>query len=91
MPDHNKLPVKKNTSIAASAAIGKAKRKPMMIAINAIMSRTISSHQKPGSVRTNYLKCKQEGSSFYKIVQFFKHIIACCCSMLITNFNGLIS
>jgi len=51
MPDHSKLPVKKNTAIAASAATGKANKKPMKtIAINATMSRTNSSHQNPGSV-----------------------------------------
>lgn len=49
MPDHSKLPVKKKTNIAASAAIGNANKKPMTtIAINAIMRRTISSHQKLG-------------------------------------------
>jgi hypothetical protein len=52
MPAHNKLPVKKKTAIAARAAIGKANKNPMKtIAINAIMSRTIRTHQKPGSVR----------------------------------------
>ncbi len=52
IPAHTKLPVKKNTAIPASAAIGKANKKPIKtIAINAIISRTISSHQKPGSTR----------------------------------------
>ena len=51
IPAHNKLPVKKNTNIAASAAIGKANKKPMaIIAASATMSRIIRSHQKPGSV-----------------------------------------
>jgi hypothetical protein len=51
IPDHSKLPVKKNTAIAASAAIGKANKKPIAtIAIKAIMSRTMRSHQKLGSV-----------------------------------------
>ena len=47
MPAETKLPVKKYTKIAAIAAIGNAKRNPMInIAIKPIISKTSSSHQK---------------------------------------------
>lgn len=46
IPAHSRLPVRKKTAMAARAAMGKAKRKPItMIAISPIMSRTIRSHQ----------------------------------------------
>ena len=52
IPAHSKLPVKKKTAIAASAAMGKANKNPMkIIAANAMTSRIITIHQKPGSVR----------------------------------------
>jgi hypothetical protein len=50
IPDHSKLPVKKYTSIAANAAMGKANRNPIKtMAIKPIISKTKSSHQKLGS------------------------------------------
>lgn len=52
IPAHSRLPVKKNTSIAASVAIGKANKKPMkIIAASAMMRRIIRIHQNSGSVR----------------------------------------
>ncbi len=52
IPAQRRLPVRKKTAMAARAAMGKAKRKPMtMIAMRPIMSRTMRSHQNCGSLR----------------------------------------
>jgi hypothetical protein len=50
MPAQTRLPVKKNTKIAANPAMGNAKKKPMTkIANRPMISKTNSSHQKPMS------------------------------------------
>jgi len=60
MPDQSKLPVRKNTNIAARAAIGKANKNPMKtIAANAMISRTSKIHQNWGSLRLNTCKANK--------------------------------
>ncbi len=51
IPAQRRLPVRKNTRMAARAAMGKANRMPTTtITIKAMMRRTIRSHRKPASV-----------------------------------------
>ncbi len=77
IPAQSKLPVKKKTAMAAKAAMGKAKRTPMkMMAINAIISRTITSHQNCGSFIGMFI-CAKNNQNHLIITSFnhrYKHI-----------------
>ncbi len=47
MPASSRLPVRRKIKIAAIAAIGKARKKPMtMMAIKPMISKTMRSHRK---------------------------------------------
>jgi len=53
------LPVTKYVIIAAKAAMGNAKRKPMTTTTTkAIMRKTITSHQNEASVRAGIMTCR---------------------------------
>ncbi len=66
IPAHRRLPVSKKTAMAASAAIGKAKRKPMnTIATKPIINRIINNHQKPGSERFRTCSANKKRSPLF--------------------------